>query len=61
MFVQKIRAFNVDETGGPPDWLKWSTNPYRNQYFVLRGPPTDSKWSAHRKILGTTALGTQQS
>ncbi len=23
---------------------------------MLRGPPNDSKWSAHRKSLGTTEL-----
>jgi hypothetical protein len=38
------------------DWLRWSANPYRNKYFVLRGPSNDSKWSAHGKSLGTTAL-----
>jgi len=43
-------------TSGPRDWLKWSANPCRNQYFVLRGPPNDSKGSAHQKSLGTTVL-----
>jgi len=43
-------------TGGPRDWLKWSLNPYTNQYFVLRGQQNYPKWSAHRKSLGTTVL-----
>jgi len=34
----------------------WSSSSYTNQYFVLLGPPNDSKWSAHRKSLGTTGL-----
>jgi len=34
----------------------WSANPDKNQYFVLGGAPNYSKWSAHRKSLGTTAL-----
>jgi len=35
---------------------KWSANPYKNQYFVLRGAPNYFKWSAHWKSLGTTAV-----
>ncbi len=31
-------------------------NPYLNQYFIFCGPPKYSKWSAHRKSLGTTDL-----
>ncbi len=32
---------------------KWSTNPYTNQYFVLRGY---FKWSTQQKSLESTAL-----
>jgi len=44
-------------TGGPRDYLKWSSKPYINQHFVLDGPPNFSKWSANRKSLGTTGIG----
>ncbi len=43
-------------TSGPQDELKWSANPFSNQYFVLRGSLYYFKWSAHRKSLGTTGL-----
>ncbi len=36
-------------TGGP-------RIPIKDQYLALRGPPNYSKWSAHRKSLGTIAL-----
>ncbi len=39
---------------------KWSANPYRNQYFVLRGALKYFNWSANQKSLGTTGLGTLQ-
>jgi len=51
-----IRPEVIRATGGPRDWLKWSENPFIYQYFVLRGPPKDYKWSTHRKSLGTTRL-----
>ncbi len=36
----------------------WYANPYLNQYFVLRGPPNYSKWSAYRKSLETNVKST---
>ncbi len=45
-------------TSGPPYQLKWSSNLNTNQYFVFRGALKYFWWSAHRKSLGTTDLGT---
>jgi hypothetical protein len=42
-------------TGGPRDELKWSTNLYANQYFMLRGAlKYIIKLSALQKSLWTT-------
>ncbi len=43
-------------TSGPRNYLKWSTDPHTNQYFVLRWALKYFMWSAHRKSLGTTGL-----
>ena len=43
-------------TGGPRNLLKWSANPYKNQYFVLCGALKYFKWFAYQKSLGTIVL-----
>ena len=53
---QCFTKFAPQTTSGPRDQLKWSANPYTNQYFGLRGPLKYFQWSAQRKSLGTTGL-----